>query len=75
MINFINQNKGRIIFDRDYKKYLGSHCSCGYSYDEGDYQLKGRVDDFVKYNCDNCNDRFTVRLYRNISELEVDSHS
>lgn len=62
-------NKDRIIFDRDYKKYLGSKCSCGYTYDEGDYQLKGRVDDFVNYNCDNCNDSFTVRLYKDIDDL------
>lgn len=52
----------RVVYDKDYKKYLGTECSCGYFYDEGDYQLKGREDDFVKYNCDNCGNSFVVRL-------------
>lgn len=56
----INNSTVRLVFDTDYKKYLGAKCNCGYFYDEGDYQFKCRENDFVNYNCDKCYDAFIV---------------
>lgn len=55
-----NNSTVRLIFDTDYKKYLGDKCDCGYFYDEGDYQFKCRENDFVNYNCEMCHDKFIV---------------
>lgn len=53
-------DKEIVLYDVDYPKYLGAKCKCGYYYDEGDYQQKGREDDFVNYNCEWCGRHFKV---------------
>lgn len=64
------KNKIRVIYGSDYQKYLGSQCKCGYQYDEGDYELKGREDDFVKYNCESCGDSFIVILDSGFKDID-----
>ena len=62
--------KIRIIYDVNYDRYLGTTCKCGYQYDEGNYELKGRKNDFVKYNCESCGDSFIVILNKEFKDIE-----
>lgn len=63
-------NRIRIVYDKDYQKYLGTKCNCGYFYDEGAYELKSREDDYVKYNCESCGDSFIVILNKNFKDID-----
>jgi hypothetical protein len=50
--------KAKVIIDTE--NYNGMPCKCGYFYDEGTYEHKGRKDDYTTYNCENCHDSFIV---------------
>lgn len=50
-----------VLVTKEYEKFAGHKCTCGYFLEEGDYQFKGRDDDFVDYICEKCG--YIVRLY------------
>ena len=50
-----------VVVDRDYNKFWGKDCKCGYFLGDADYELKGRDTDYIDFVCEQCG--YIMRVY------------